>query len=53
MGQILRTKGKKLDYFINFKGLIAIFESLRNKLKNGINFKDQKWCLSKTKYYFV
>jgi len=37
-GSNFEDQRKKLYYFINFKGLIAVFESLRNILKNGINF---------------
>ena len=52
MGQSLRMD---LDYFTLqiLKVLIATFVTLRNKLKNGKNFKEQKWCLPINKYCFV
>ena len=42
MGQSLRID---LDYFTLqiLKVSIATFETLRNKLKNGKNFKEKKW----------
>ena len=49
MGQRLRTN---LDYFTLqiLEVLIATFVNLRKKLKNGKNFKEQKWCLPINSY---